>query len=93
MRASGARVPRLRAHGHGGASQSAALLVSRARAGVRAAAATSGAPLPVALPSEEYHKRLRGQRVIRSSDGAELDITSLWTEGERAVVVFGRSFG
>lgn len=41
----------------------------------------------------DYHSRLKGQTVYRSSDGAAVDLPSLWQPGERAVVAFGRSFG
>jgi hypothetical protein len=36
---------------------------------------------------------LKGKTVYRASDLAAVDIPSLWGEGERVVVVWGRSMG
>lgn len=49
---------------------------------------TAAAPTAV-----DYYSKLKGKTVYRSSDGAAVDIPSLWGPDERAVVAFGRSFG
>ena len=51
------------------------------------------APQQQAGPSDAY-ARLRGVQVIRCDDGARVDLPSLWaSSGERAVVVWARTFG
>lgn len=60
-----------------------------------AAAAKTEAPAMQSAPATDYYSRLVGKTVYRSSDGAAVDIPSLWdgSSGEKAVVAFGRSFG
>lgn len=53
-------------------------------------ATTGTAP---AATSVDYYNKLKDKMVYRSSDGAAVDIPSLWAPNERAVVAFGRSFG
>jgi hypothetical protein len=36
---------------------------------------------------------LKGANVLRAVDGTSVEVSSLWGENERAVLVFGRSFG
>ncbi len=57
---------------------------------VRAAAAPAAA---TTNGTTEAYNRIRGIKVIRSSDGQLVDLTTLWGPNERAVVAFGRSFG
>lgn len=55
---------------------------------VQAAAATR----PMQATEDAYDK-LKGRKVFRSSDFAELDIPSLWGPDEKALVAFTRSMG
>lgn len=57
---------------------------------VRAAAAP---PAAASNGTTEAYNRMKGIKVIRSSDGQLVDLTTLWGPNERAVVAFGRSFG
>mmetsp|Transcript_4862 Transcript_4862/g.6021 ORF Transcript_4862/g.6021 Transcript_4862/m.6021 type:complete len:130 (-) Transcript_4862:11-400(-) len=54
-------------------------------------------PLPVRAMAggagSDTYRKLQGQQVLRATDGQPVDITSLWGENDRAVVVFFRSFG
>ena len=46
-----------------------------------------------AAPLDRAHERLAGVSVLRAADGAPVDVTSLWSSDQRAVVAFFRSFG
>lgn len=63
---------------------------SSTRQSVVMTATTGTAP---AATSVDYYNKLKDKMVYRSSDGAAVDIPSLWAPNERAVVAFGRSFG
>jgi len=43
--------------------------------------------------SSGVYEKLKGLEVYRSSDGALVDLPSLWGPQDKAVVAFGRSFG
>ena len=68
-----------------GAARPARLSVVRPQASAAATAATPG--------TTKAYEALRGVKLIRSSDGALVDLPSLWGPGERAVVAFARSMG
>jgi hypothetical protein len=55
--------------------------------------ATSSTTTAAPSSAVDYYSKLQGKTVLRSSDGAAVDIPSLWQPNERAVVAFGRSFG
>jgi hypothetical protein len=57
------------------------------------AAATSTSTAAPSATAIDYYSKLKGVTVYRSSDGAAVDIPSLWGPDEKAVVAFGRSFG
>lgn len=59
--------------------------------GSSSSTASTGAT--AAATGVDYYSQLKGKTVYRSSDGAAVDLPSLWQPGERAVVAFGRSFG
>lgn len=44
-------------------------------------------------PDTAIYERLKGRTVIRSSDGQRVELVSLWSPKERAVVAFARSLG
>ncbi|KAI8472676.1 MAG: seleno protein U [Monoraphidium minutum] len=78
----------------------AGILHQRARslaAGRRARAPRvvhAGAAAATAAPvAADAHQKLKGVQVIHCSDGARVDIPSLWGPQERAVVVWARTFG
>mmetsp|Transcript_27411 Transcript_27411/g.89726 ORF Transcript_27411/g.89726 Transcript_27411/m.89726 type:complete len:109 (+) Transcript_27411:162-488(+) len=48
--------------------------------------------VPDEAPPDAY-EALKGKTVYRATDGESLDVTSLWSEDERCVVAFMRSFG
>jgi len=61
----------------------------------RAAASTpttAAAPAPAQQAANAYD-RLKGIELIRCSDGARVEIPSLWDATERSVVVWARTFG
>lgn len=69
------------------------LLRRNRRAATVTPRALFSAPQQQAGPSDAY-ARLRGVQVIRCDDGARVDLPSLWaSSGERAVVVWARTFG
>lgn len=39
------------------------------------------------------YERLSGTTILRAVDGTSVQTTALWEEDERALLVFGRSFG
>ena len=45
------------------------------------------------LPSQEQYDKLKGNQVYLTSEQKQVDITSLWGDQDRAVVVFARSMG
>ena len=47
----------------------------------------------VATTNRDAIKALKGLEVLRATDGKPVEVLSLWGPEERAVVVFGRSFG
>lgn len=55
--------------------------------------ATSSTTAAATSTAVDYYSKLQGKTVFRSSDGAAVDIPSLWQPNDRAVVAFGRSFG
>ena len=52
-----------------------------------------GAASAATAPLDRAHERLAGVSVLRAADGAPVDVTSLWSSDQRAVVAFFRSFG
>ncbi|KAL6753369.1 hypothetical protein V8C86DRAFT_2727021 [Haematococcus lacustris] len=64
--------------------------LSRSLRTTRAAPAASAAAM---APLADAWSKIHGLKVIRSSDGEAVDLTTLWGPGERAVVAFTRSFG
>ena len=69
-------------------------LVSAARLGAaRRGAACRAGSKPVEAPADAY-AALAGRSVLRATDGAAVELTSLWSaERGVAVVAFLRSFG
>jgi len=41
----------------------------------------------------DLYEKMFGATVLRAVDGTSVEVTSLWGEDDRAVLVFGRSFG
>jgi hypothetical protein len=66
--------------------------VCRRQPVVMAAAPSASTAAPSAT-AVDYYSKLQGKIVYRSSDGAAVDIPSMWQTNEKAVVAFGRSFG
>ena len=57
------------------------------------AQAASASPPASNVQIEDAFSKLQGVQVYQVSTQQEVDITSLWTSGERAVLAFGRHMG
>lgn len=87
-----------------GASSSSSIRQSRLRATRQAIARRQRGAAPVAAAGsapaaggnvelQDAYEKLKACRVFISSTGQEVSVADLWSEGERAVLVFGRSMG
>lgn len=59
---------------------------------IRASSGDASSASPSLAPSDTYNA-LASLPVIRASDQQSVTLTSEWNDEDRAVVVFGRSFG
>jgi hypothetical protein len=59
----------------------------------RQVSAAAGEQRGAVAVREDAYQALLGCQVIRSSTQEPLELTSLWGEDERVVLVFGRSYG
>jgi len=89
-----AHVQAPRATAVAGQSQRVAITVGPPSRGSKlsAASATTADPQAEVHPAKAW-SQLKGLQVIRASDGAQLELTSLWGEQERCVLSFARSLG
>lgn len=65
----------------------------RAAAALRASAAASPCPPPAGVDLGAAYEQLRGQQAYLVSTQEAVEVTSLWGQQERAVLVFGRHMG
>ena len=70
-----------------------ALTADQHRPALRQVAAAAWEQCGAVAVREDAYQALLGCQVVRSSTQEPLELTSLWGEDERVVLVFGRSYG